>query len=231
MIFCFLCQRPLSMMLPYTSTSLKRKKALGCGPRRLCFISRPSPIRTLPGWNRVFPDGPNEFSTVWIRSRFSWENARWSTMMSLYLSPVFSAAVFLSTVPRLCWCEVSLLYNETGSWAWALKASVLGDAMGFSRITSALRQTYLASYGREQDLNTKKSEAGNFCGFYTIESCCICCSTCPLFLTGWNSGWIQQIYISKTLHFNIWAKTIYIYIFLCVCLCVIFSSKMYLDDI
>ncbi|KAF3833147.1 hypothetical protein F7725_026812 [Dissostichus mawsoni] len=57
------------MMLPYTSTSLKRKKTLGCGPRRLSFISRPSPIRTRPGWDKAFPDGPNEFSTAWIRSR------------------------------------------------------------------------------------------------------------------------------------------------------------------
>ncbi|KAA8585696.1 hypothetical protein FQN60_004390 [Etheostoma spectabile] len=69
MIFCFLFQRPFRMMLPYTSTSLKRKKTLGCGPRRLSFISRPSPIRTRPGLDKGFPFGPNEFSTAWIRSR------------------------------------------------------------------------------------------------------------------------------------------------------------------
>ncbi|KAF7649263.1 hypothetical protein LDENG_00144200 [Lucifuga dentata] len=67
MIFWFLCQRPCRMMLPYTNTSLKRKKTFGCGPRRLCLSRRPSPTRTRPGWYRDFPDGPNECSTAWIR--------------------------------------------------------------------------------------------------------------------------------------------------------------------
>lgn len=152
MTCCFLCHRPFRIMLPYTSTSLKRKKTLGCGPRRLCFISRPSPIRTRPGWDKGFPDGPNEFSTAWIRSWLSRENVSWSTMVSSYSSqvnksPVFRAAVwdFVQIVPRLCRCE--MLSWVLSLWA-AVIALLLDDAMGLSKVSSALRKHILQLWGR-----------------------------------------------------------------------------------
>ena len=124
MICCFLCHRPFRMMLPYTSTSLKRKKTLGCSPLRLCFISRPSPIKTRPGRNRGFPDGPNEFSTVWIRSQFSWENASWSTMASSNLrQQVFNAAVALPIVLSFCCCVVSCCHVFVSSLWWESQQS------------------------------------------------------------------------------------------------------------
>lgn len=85
-IFCFLCQRPFRMMLPYTRTSLKRKKTLDWGFRRPCFIRRPCPIRIRPGLERGLPDGPNELSTAWIRSRFSLSNISISILVIWYLS-------------------------------------------------------------------------------------------------------------------------------------------------
>lgn len=74
MIFCFLYQRPYSRMLPYTSTSLKRKKTFGCGFRRPCFSSRPWPIRTRPCLHSGLPAAPNEISTARMRSQFSLSN-------------------------------------------------------------------------------------------------------------------------------------------------------------
>lgn len=77
-IFCFLCQWPDTMMLPYTNTSLKRKKTLDWGFRRPCFIRWPCPSRTRPGLDRFFPDTPNEFSTALMRTEFSLVNVNCS---------------------------------------------------------------------------------------------------------------------------------------------------------
>lgn len=82
-IFCFLCQWPVRMMLPYTNTSLKRKKTLGWVFRRPCFIRRPCPISIRPGLDRVFPDVPNEFFTALMRMEFSLSNVSRSVMMTL----------------------------------------------------------------------------------------------------------------------------------------------------
>lgn len=178
MICCFLYQWPFRMILPYTSTSLKRKKTLGCGPRRLCFIRRPSPIRTRLGWYKGFPDGPNEFSIAWIRSRFSSANVSWSTIVFLCLvsdttGVQFSVLQpFFLTVPLFCLCEmlssvclVSLMKQAAGQRPF--KASALCDIVGLSGVSSALRQTRLArreGTGATFEIrysDTRNSEEGN----------------------------------------------------------------------
>lgn len=116
MTFCFLCQRPFRMMLPYTSTSLKRKKTFGWGFRRPCFIRRPSPIRTRPGLDRELPEAPNEFSTALIRSLFSLSNVNRSMVVICCSSPISNEQL----------CSSSVFLN-------AFFVFLNGDAMGLPK--------------------------------------------------------------------------------------------------
>lgn len=82
MIFCFLCQFPTGRMVPYTSTSLKRKKDFGCHRVRPFFIRWPWPSRARPGLDRGCPIAPKEFSTALMRAEFSFSKTSRSIMMS-----------------------------------------------------------------------------------------------------------------------------------------------------
>lgn len=100
--FCFLYQCPFMMTVPYTRTSLKRKKAFSSCFLRPCFLNFPSPIRTRPGTDKDIPDGPKEFSTFRIRLRLSSSVKSWFILQiccllseqGLYCSCSQSAALF-----------------------------------------------------------------------------------------------------------------------------------------
>lgn len=80
MTFCFLNQRSFIMMLPYTRTSLKRKKALRSHFFRPCFIRLPFPNRTRPGWSKGCLGGLKDLSSSPISLRFSLSNTSWSML-------------------------------------------------------------------------------------------------------------------------------------------------------
>lgn len=81
------------MMLPYTRISLKRKKSFIWVFLRFCFLRRPSPTRNRPGLDNGLPEGPNEFSTTVILSRFSFRKVNWSMFASVAPTSVRGAFI------------------------------------------------------------------------------------------------------------------------------------------
>lgn len=81
------------MMLPYTRISLKRKKSFIWVFLRFCFRRRPSPTRNRPGLDNGLPEGPNEFSTTVILSRFSFRKVNWSMFASVAPTSVRGAFI------------------------------------------------------------------------------------------------------------------------------------------
>lgn len=81
------------MMLPYTRISLKRKKSFIWVFLRFCLRRRPSPTRNRPGLDNGLPEGPNEFSTTVILSRFSFRKVNWSMFASVAPTSVRGAFI------------------------------------------------------------------------------------------------------------------------------------------